>query len=364
MKNFSVKNLVLALTLGGGVAHSAAIYGKSASDPHEKGAAADPAAAAVLQMNSEMFGYYEQSLADFQKKLLAESPVILGLFSGSGGRFFLYRPNEKPLEAPGVAPVYQLAKSVGHASMAIYSILTPSLPSPQLNRDWIEPLKKYRKSQEQGRDQVPHLQIAANEKKILEEALTKNIAFMSACLEKGTYTQEDLNQFGVNIKPDIIKIVQIAATVQADHWIKVLGEWKKILGEKWEKTYAMTNTLYVTRQNNILFTILAQFMGQKAINHRLLLIETPSFTTKPDEMLGLLSRILNDRQLRKTYFNDGMLMDYELLGSASREAVKSALKKRGQESFFPEYAPFNSTEWPWHNNPTFGTGPRTIEETH
>jgi hypothetical protein len=47
----------------------------------------------------------------------------------------------------------------------------------------------------------------------------------------------------------------------------------------------------VTRQNNILFSVLAQFMRQEAINDRLFLIETTTFTTTPDDMLELLTRI-------------------------------------------------------------------------
>jgi hypothetical protein len=46
-----------------------------------------------------------------------------------------------------------------------------------------------------------------------------------------------------------------------------------------EKTCAASNTIYVTRQNNILFSVLAQFFGPEAINSRLMLIETISFTT-------------------------------------------------------------------------------------
>ncbi len=36
--------------------------------------------------------------------------------------------------------------------------------------------------------------------------------------------------------------------------MKVVEEWKNRLGKDWESTYAVSNTLYVARQNNILFT--------------------------------------------------------------------------------------------------------------
>ena len=54
----------------------------------------------LLALNSAMFDLYSNSNAIFQHNLLAKHPVILALFSGSGGRFMLYRPNQPPLDAP------------------------------------------------------------------------------------------------------------------------------------------------------------------------------------------------------------------------------------------------------------------------
>ena len=39
-----------------------------------------------------------------------------------------------------------------------------------------------------------------------------------------------------------------------------------MLGSDWDKTYAASNTIYVARQNNVLFSVLAQFFGPEAIN--------------------------------------------------------------------------------------------------
>ena len=76
----------------------------------------------------------------------------------------------------------------------------------------------------------------------------------------------------------------------------VLADWKTMLGADWDKTYAASNTIYVARQNNVLFSVLAQFFGADAINDRLLLIETVSFTTTEADMLDSLTRIIADLQ--------------------------------------------------------------------
>ena len=102
-----------------------------------------------------------------------------------------------------------------------------------------------------------------------------------------------------------------------------------MLGADWEKTYAASNTIYVARQNNVLFSVLAQFFGPDAINDRLILIETISFTTTPDDMLESLVRIIADRSVGALFFGNYHLMDYELMGGDARAAIIAESAKRG-----------------------------------
>jgi hypothetical protein len=77
-----------------------------------------------------MFELYDDDAQIFQRNLLTKHPVILGLFSGAGGRFILHRPGQAPLEAPSVPVVYQLLKSVGHSTMALTQVVGPYLDNP------------------------------------------------------------------------------------------------------------------------------------------------------------------------------------------------------------------------------------------
>ena len=61
-----------------------------------------------MQLDTSMFELYGDAGQIFKKNILAKHPIILGLFSGAGGRFILYRPGMTPLEAPPVPIVYQL----------------------------------------------------------------------------------------------------------------------------------------------------------------------------------------------------------------------------------------------------------------
>jgi hypothetical protein len=118
----------------------------------------------------------------------------------------------------------------------------------------------------------------------------------------------------------------------------------------------------VTRQNNILFTILAQFMGQEAMCDRLLLIETPEFTTTPEKMLDVLTRIVSDRGIGMVFFRDYFLMDAELLGGGARKVIEQEAVKRGMQPLLPTLAPFYSNDWPWKTDPAKGKGPARLED--
>ena len=140
----------------------------------------------------------------------------------------------------------------------------------------------------------------------------------------------------------------------------MLTGWKAQLGADWEKTYAASNTIYVARQNNVIFSVLAQFFGPEAINDRLLLIETISFTTTPQDMLQSLTRIIADRSVGSLFFGNYHLMDYELMGGDARAAIVAETGKRGMKPTLPPLVPFGSKQWPALVTP--GPGPATIAD--
>ncbi len=140
----------------------------------------------------------------------------------------------------------------------------------------------------------------------------------------------------------------------------VISDWKSMLGADWDKTYAASNTIYVARQNNVLFSVLAQFFGPDAINDRLLLIETVSFTTTPADMLNSLTRIIADRSVGSMFFGNYHLMDYELMGGDGRTAIVAEDTKREMTPFLPPAVPFGSKQWPTLITP--GPGPASISD--
>jgi hypothetical protein len=331
------------------------IAGHTASSP------AETATKNVLALNTGMFELYGDAAKVFQSNILAQHPVILGLFSGAGGRFILYRPGQAPLDAPPVPIVYQLLKSVGHSTMALAEVVGPYLDNPA-DQSWRGSMLAYRSRMKSALDGLDATPMPAEWRDNNRIILENNIAFMDECVAKGVIPFAALKAFADKQGPYLKLNVAWAAQTQVAHWMTVIADWKKLLGSDWDKTYAASNTIYVARQNNVLFSVLAQFFGPEAVNDRLILIETMSFTTTPTEMLESLTRIIADRSVGAMFFGNYHLMDYELMGGDARTAIIAEDAKRGVTPFLPPAVPFGSKQWPTLITP--GPGPASIADLH
>jgi hypothetical protein len=315
----------------------------------------------VLQLNASMFELYDASGKIFQKNFLASHPVILGLFTGAGGRFILYRPGQPPLEAPSVPIVYQLLKSVGHSTMALAEIVMPYVNSPN-DSAWRGPMSAYRARMQTAFDTINATPMQDDWKANSRSILQNNVAFMDECLAKNAITLEAVQAFAKKQGPLLKGNVAWAAETQVKHWMNVTAEWKQMLGADWDKTYAASNTIYVARQNNVLYSVLAQFFGPEAINDRLILIETISFTTTPNEMLDSLTRIVADRPVGQLFFGNDRMFDFELMGGDARRTILDEDAKRKINPTLPPAVPFGSKQFPTLVTP--GPGPASLSDLH
>ena len=315
----------------------------------------------VLALDIAMFGLYDDAQAKFQKNFLTQHPVIMALFSNQGGKLTLYRPGKAPLEAPQVPIRYQVYKSVGHSALAVFELAGSHLGTVS-DQSWMGQMRAFRASNQTALDSLGAIDISADARENQRKVLKGNIKFMDACLSKGSYTFADLQQYAQEVKPYLAKNVWLGATTQVEHWMKVVKDWKEMLGPDWDKTYGVSNTLYVARQNNVIFSVLAQFFGKDAMNTRLFLFETSQFVTTPDQMLDVLIRTVADRSVGQVFFGNYYLMDYELMGGDARKAIQAEDKKYGIPVFLPPAVPFHSTEWPFRIDPGQGEGPATIED--
>lgn len=318
----------------------------------------------VYGLNDEMFTIYDRSLEIYKKNFLSRHHLIMGLFSGKGGRFILYRPGQEPLEAPSVPQVYQVAKAVGHTAMATFTLLAPYMANPSADLAWLGSLQAYRVNVQTALESLDAIDLEQKVRDLLRETLNQIAAFMDTSIKNRNYTYQDMETFTHTVKPNLAKLIDVATNAQVKHWWSVLNEWKNMIGKEWNTTYALSNSIYVARQNNILFTILAQFFGEEAMNDRLMLLETTDFTATPELMMNAFMRIVSDRMIGKVFFNKERLMDFELLGGSARKIVESEDAAHGVTPVLPPLVPYDTHEWPWKIDPHSGTGPGLMEEIH
>jgi len=318
----------------------------------------------MVTLNDDMFTIYERSLGIYKNDFLSKHHLIMGLFSGKGGRFILYRPGQPPLEAESVPQVYQAAKSVGHCAMATFVLLSPYTANPSSNLAWLGSLMAYRTNVQTAMDSLNTLDVKPEVRNLFQDTLKQIAVFMDTCIKNRTYTFDELQSWSRNIEPNLAKLIDVATQAQVRHWWSVLEQWKKMIGKDWDSTYAISNSIYVARQNNILFSILAQFFGQEAINDRLILLETTDFTATPDLMMDAFMRIVSDRLIGEVFFKYPRLMDFELLGGSARKVIEAEATEHGVKAILPPQVPFNSDAWPWKTDPSTGTGPSNMDQIH
>ncbi|HEY9731964.1 MAG TPA: hypothetical protein V6C89_08630 [Drouetiella sp.] len=319
----------------------------------------------VYALNEGMFPIYEHSLAIFKNNFRQRHNLIMGLFSAKGGRFILYPAGKDPIEAPSPPIVYRLAKSAGHCAMVTFDLVAPYCNRASEDLSWRGEMEAYRtrvKTAIAALNSIDETELKSEDRELIRDTLQQVQAFMDKSLANNNFTYDDVQAYTRGIKPNLAKLITVASSAQVGHWYKVLEGWKAMLGKDWDNTYALSNSIYVARQNNILFSVLVQFMGTETINDRLLLLETTDFTASSDDMLNAFIRIISDRALGEAFYKNYRLMDYELLGGGGRKAIEVEANKRGKKAILPPLVPYNSNAWPWKTDPSTGSGPALLED--
>jgi hypothetical protein len=159
--------------------YMAPIAGKTAAS------ASDIATKDVLALNTGMFELYGDASKIFQKNILSRHPVILGLFSGAGGKLILYRPGMAPIEAPPVPVVYQLLKSVGHSTMALAEVVAPFVDNPD-DKSWRGSMLAYRSRMQSALDGLDVTPMEPDWRDNNRIILQNNLAFMTNALPRAS----------------------------------------------------------------------------------------------------------------------------------------------------------------------------------
>ena len=142
-------------------------------------------------------------------------------------------------------------KSTGHSTMALTEVVAPYIDNAT-NQSWRASLLAYRSQMQSALDTLDATDMQPDWCPAVRSILQNNIAFMDNCAKKGVISMADVQDFAKQQGPNLKLIISWAAQTQVQHWMDVIGDWKKMLGADWDQTYAASNTIYVARQNNVL----------------------------------------------------------------------------------------------------------------
>lgn len=262
----------------------------------------------------------------YQEKMLATHPVIVALFSPSGGQFVLYRPGQSPLTAPALpqAADYELATMIEHTAMAIYALAIDGQNNPTANPSWQSQMQSYQIKIKAADHDIDHLNVSDEEKALFHKILETTHDFIALNLKQNTLSQQSTKAYAQALKPYFVELSTIVISAEVGHWMQVTAKWKQVLGSSWNNTYGVVLYIPTRPKNNILLGILAHYMGNDAVGKRLFYFTAPTYTPTAEEAIFLLAKAAPDNALAKNVFGEYYLSYSQILGQIARAEISSS----------------------------------------
>ncbi len=241
-----------------------------------------------------------------------QSPVILVLFNGVGGKYILRRRGRETAVEP-VPELYQQMKSVSHTLVGVYEIMSPYFDSPE-GGNWRPKLTEFNQLLKGGLASLGDVGMPPDVEQHCRTILQGGIDFTDKALKTGTFSADDYAAYAKSVWPSVAANIQLAGKLQVDNFEALITKWRKEMGEEeWSRLYAVVGTAWAMRRENVHIQILAQMMGREAVNDHLILAELIPDITE-DQLVMLLGRIINDRGVGVLVFGKEFRMDVELMG--------------------------------------------------
>ncbi|MFF4174083.1 twin-arginine translocation signal domain-containing protein [Streptomyces sp. NPDC001744] len=298
-----------------GLAASPAAAGDGGGAPADAPAARRRRAReAILAVNRDTRAHYAALKADLIARL---GPVLVVQNDARGGRFTLVHDGTQESLHP-VGEVFELAKSVSHVPLGIFSIIAPHLGDrvpnvPGADRidphdlamvafgdgaatDWITPLRRYADTLAAARQQLDRAgvppEMAVSCARVLDGALSF-IEVSTAARSVGIRSFED---FSHRVHEGIRTNMRYAAEAQIAGVRAVLRKWRARIGEEaWRDLYTVVLSQWATSELNQNSIIIGPCMNPaKVATH---LIDLPAAEPPSDPVfvaLDNLARIVQD----------------------------------------------------------------------
>lgn len=245
------------------------------------------------------------------------SPVIVVQNDDRGGLFTLVHRGSRESAHP-VSAIFELAKSVAHAPLGVYSIVAPYLARriPDLPgaarpdrhdldmvafkgpraKGWVGPLRAFGATLSTARRQLGEArlpqELAASSARILDAA----VAFAEQAVRRGSFDMASFEDFTGSLDGPIATNLAYAARAQIDGVSGLMKRWRAEVGEEeWPGLYVVVLSIWTTSAPNQNSLIVKRFLDPAGADSHLIDLPTAQLPGDPVLVaLDNLARIVQD----------------------------------------------------------------------
>ncbi|BCM64697.1 MULTISPECIES: hypothetical protein [Streptomyces] len=300
-------------------------------------AATDEKAArdAIRNVNAGMRANYASLKSELIKHL---SPVIVVQNNAVGGRFTLINNGVRVETVDPVPEYFELAKSIAHIPLGIYSVIAaylsdqvPNIPNAERidphdldmvafktpgDKGWTTPLSSYRTTLNSALTMLPTANLPDDLDASCTTILTEAVKFIDTIVKAAAFDMVAFNRFAATVYPSIRVNMTFAATAQITGIEALMKRWRALIGEQaWSDLYVTVLSIWTTSDLNQASIIIRRTMNQaKVATH---LIDLPTVETPSDPIavaLDNLARIVQDNVAAEMVFNTDLKVADALKG--------------------------------------------------
>jgi hypothetical protein len=300
-------------------------------------AATDEKAArdAIRNVNAGMRTHYASLKSELIKHL---SPVVVVQNNAVGGRFTLINNGVRVETVDPVPEYFELAKSIAHIPLGIYSVIAaylsdqvPNIPNAARidphdldmvafktpgDKGWGTPLNSYRTTLNSALTMLPTANLPDDLDVSCTRILSEAVKFIDTIVKAGSFDMVAFNRFAATVYPSIRVNMTFAATAQITGIEALMKRWRTLIGEQaWSDLYVMVLSIWTTSELNQASIIIRRTMNQaKVATH---LIDLPTVETPSDPIavaLDNLARIVQDNVAAEMVFNSDLQVADALKG--------------------------------------------------
>lgn len=254
---------------------------------------------AIRTVNADMRRNYAALKAGLIDRL---SPVIVVQNDSKGGRYTLVHKGRRESLHP-VAEVFELAKSIAHIPLGVFSILGSYLKDSETT-EWVRPLTDFAGGLTAARKQLDDADLPDDLEESCERIIDAALAFIDESVRRGEFSIKEFEAFSGSVYSSIRTNMYHAAKAQIDGVTALMTRWRKQLGEQeWSNLYTVVLSIWTTMDLNQNTIIIKRFMNPEKVGTHLIDIPTAEL---PDDAvfvaLDNLARIVQDNVAAEMVF--------------------------------------------------------------